>query len=785
MNEHAATIDAESSRIRFTITGAVQGVGFRPFIYRIALDHTLTGNVRNTPEGVVVEIQGTSEQTAAFEHDLHHRLPPLASIVTCERKPLTPREGEEAFEILLSTGGEGHSVLISPDVATCPDCLHDMLDPENPRYLYPFTNCTNCGPRYTITRSIPYDRDKTSMACFPMCEMCRAEYTNPLDRRFHAQPNACPQCGPEVWMTDAAGAERSRGPQAMREAARALAEGRIMAVKGLGGFHLVCDATNAEAVARLRERKNRYGKPLAVMVPDLDTASAVAHVSPAEAKWLSGIERPIVILRRRDDSAALAPGLAPDTSDIGIMLPYTPLHHVLFVHYREFAPDGRIPALVATSGNMSSEPISIGNREALARLGGIADLFLLHNRDILIRCDDSVVRIIDPGDGPAPLFMRRARGFTPRPVFLAEDGPSVFGTGPELKTTLCVTKGNQAFVSQHIGTMENLETFGFYREIAAHLTDILQTSPQAVVRDLHPDYMTSRWADEESGLPVHTLQHHMAHAHAVMAENRHEGRALVLALDGTGYGEDATLWGGEFLLVDNIALTHQRLAHFSPVRLPGGEAAIREPWRIAQAYLHELGITAPQNRPWPWLDAHAPASRMCAVMLERGLNSPVSTSCGRLFDAVAAMLDVSLCVDYEAQAAIRLEAIQAMDESHIYECGLTQRADAADVLDTLALFRQVHNDWQAGVDAGVISRRFHLGLAHALADAAATIAARHGVDTVGLSGGVMHNVTLAESLPRLLAARGLTPLSHRQTSPGDACISLGQADYGMRLLKRS
>ncbi|WP_461210340.1 carbamoyltransferase HypF [Desulfocurvus sp. DL9XJH121] len=781
------------TRKRFTITGAVQGVGFRPFVYRLALEAGLTGSVRNTPEGVIIEVQGGEGTVRGFGHDLHAKLPPLARIVTCEERGLDAAPGEEAFEIVASTGGEGHSVLISPDTATCADCLADIMDPANPRHLYPFTNCTNCGPRYTITRSIPYDRDKTSMACFPMCESCAREYADPLDRRFHAQPNACPDCGPEVRLTDPAGAELARGPEALVALARELASGKVAAVKGLGGFHLACDATNPEAVRTLRQRKNRYGKPLAVMVPDLDAARALAEIPPEEEAWLTGLQRPIVLCPSLAGSP-LAPEVMPDTPFIGLMLPYTPLHHVLFLHYAEALAGFRVPALVMTSGNLSSEPISLGNREALARLSGIADVFLLHNRDILIRCDDSVLRVVRDGGEPKPQFLRRARGFTPSPVFLSQGGPTVLGTGPELKTTLCLTKNDQAFVSQHIGTMENLETFGFYKEIAAHLADILQVAPKAVVSDLHPDYMTTEFAREyarDAGLPVFQVQHHAAHAHAVMAENRFEGRALCLSLDGTGYGEDGTLWGGEALVVDNRALTHERVAHFSPVALPGGEAAIREPWRIAQAFLHNLGIREPGARPWPWLADHARASAVVAQMLDKGVNCPLSTSCGRLFDAVSAMLGLKVTAAYEAEAAIALETAQyvaaqyGLDHDEFYALEMVPQAHGPALLDTRGLFELAYRDWEAGQDPAVISRRFHCGLVHGLAEACAALCAGEGLTHVGLSGGVMLNLTLAQSLPRALRAHGLAPLTHTELPPGDGCISLGQAAYGQRLLARN
>ncbi|MEG6552408.1 Sua5/YciO/YrdC/YwlC family protein, partial [Desulfocurvibacter africanus] len=490
-------------------------------------------------------------------------------------------------------------------------------------------------------------------------------------------------------------------------------------------------------------------KPLAVMVPNLDTARRLAEINAEEERWLTGKERPIVLLRRRPDSP-LAADISPDTQFIGVMLPYTPLHHVLFHHLQ-----GRmdLPALVMTSGNFSSEPINIGNREALRRLADIADLFLLHDRDILIRTDDSVLRVLPTGK---PQFLRRARGFTPTPIFLAGKSPSVLGLGPELKNTLCVTKDDQAFVSQHIGDMENLETLGFHHEIRQHLVSILQISPVALVRDLHPDYLTTAYALEQRELPVLTLQHHFAHAFSVLAEHRHQGPALALALDGTGFGEDGTLWGGEALFVDTQTLERKRLGHFAPAPLPGGEAAIREPWRIAQAYLWACGITTPDKKPWPWLAEHAQASAFVARMLERDVNCPRSTSCGRLFDAVSALLGIKLKIDYEGQAAIVLEQAQDQNvsaESKGYACPLLPSPltpSESTMLDTLTLFRAVHEDFQAGVPTGTISRRFHLGLVAGLAELAAALAERTGVRTVALSGGVMLNLTMSTLLPDAL-----------------------------------
>jgi hydrogenase maturation protein HypF len=761
------------SRQRLTIGGQVQGVGFRPTVYRVALDQGLTGLVRNAPEGVVIEVQGVPETVAGFEAALRIALPPLARITECRVEDIPPEPDEAAFTIQKTTAGQGHAVLISPDTCVCADCLADMADADGPRHRYAFTNCTNCGPRYTITRSIPYDRETTSMACFPMCARCQAEYDDPLDRRFHAQPNACPECGPRLWLTDPEGTELAEHGEAITRTAAMLRDGKLCAIKGLGGFHLACDARNEAAVSELRTRKNRHGKPLAIMVPDLATARGFAEVSEAEAELLASPKRPIVLLRTRQE-AGLAASLAPDTDRIGVMLPYTPLHHVLFDSL-----GAENAALVMTSGNTSGEPICIGNREALRRLSHIADAFLLHDRDILIRTDDSVVRA-QPETGRTQFF-RRARGYTPAPIDLARKLPCVLGAGPELKNTLTYIKGEQAFVSQHIGDMENLATLEFFTEIADHLRGILQVEPVAVVRDLHPDFMSSRWAEQDSGLPCAPLQHHYAHGFAVLAENRHQGPALVLALDGTGLGDDGTIWGGEALLVDTQTLDKRRLGHLAQVALPGGEAAVLEPWRMAKSHLHALGVTEPKERSWTWLDEFAQADRVVAQMLAKGLNCPPTTSCGRLFDAVAGLLGIAHAIHYEGQAAIMLEAAQDHSVTEQYDCPV--REGDPFVLDTLALFRACHDDWRAGVAPGVISRKFHLGLVAGLAELAARLAARTGLSTVGLSGGVLQNLTMSVELPRALEARGLEVLVHHELPPGDACVSFGQAYWGARAIE--
>ena len=861
-------------RLRFVARGQVQGVGFRPFVFSLAREYSLTGFVRNSPRGVVIEVQGADADLAAFAHSLEHRPPPLARLTGLDREECAPLPDESAFVIRQSSAGDSHAVLISPDVRTCPDCLADMATPNNRRFRYPFTNCTNCGPRYSITRSIPYDRTATSMACFPLCPDCKAEYEDPGNRRFHAQPNACPVCGPEVWLVmeeeanqlkrgSAQGATASltrvfagsappttiipvpKGDEALRALAEMLADGGIAAVKGLGGFHLACDAGDDRAVAALRLRKNRPHKPFAVMAAGLEDARRIAGLGPEDEALLTSLEHPVVIcpLLPEAPGTAISPLVSPDTSGVGLMLPYTPLHRVLLDYFAEALRRKQTgqtavrPAiLVMTSGNPGGEPICLGNREALASLGDMADAFLFHNRDILIRVDDSVVRHL-PGRGR--LFYRRARGYVPRPIVLdasagdasAPEGvsapPVVLGAGAELKNTLCLTKGEDAFVSQHIGDMSTLETAAFHLEIREHLSSLLKVRPEAVVRDRHPDYLSSDLAEklaEEAGIPLLRLQHHFAHAHAVLAEHRHRGPALALALDGTGLGEDGGLWGGEVLYVDCSRAggpKHERLAHLAPLALPGGEAAIREPWRIAHALLLRLGLlrtddsgllpevaaagpsgvsepSVPRFAP-PWLPEHANAARLLPRMLERGLNTPWSTSCGRLFDAVSALLGLCNATTYEGQAAIRLEEARGPDAEygaktgrHRYPCPFGPAAQAGAPsgerpdtlqLDTHSLFAAVYADRLRGTPVPIIARRFHESLAAGLAELAAHLAKCRGVSHVGLSGGCFQNVTLTLSLAAALEEKGLIPLLHKDLPPGDGCISLGQAAWGRMVLQ--
>lgn len=783
----------------YIVSGQVQGVGFRPFVYRLALTCGLSGAVSNTPRGVRIEAQGSAAALGAFEQRLKTDAPPLARIVSLTVSPLPVAAAEGEFVIAVSqadTGG-GHAVLVSPDMAVCDACLADMLDPSNRRYGYAFTNCTDCGPRYTITRSIPYDRPRTSMACFPLCGECRREYDDARDRRFHAQPNACPVCGPELWLEYGPRCPRRksvRGGMAVPALLDELRRGRLAAIKGLGGFHLACDALNVAAVRELRRRKKRPHKALAVMVADMDSARTLAEIGPeAEAALLSP-RRPIVICPRRP--GALPAALAPDSNSIGLLLPYTPLHHLLFHPAASGgSPDQALRALVMTSGNAGGEPLCLGNREARARLGDIADVFLFHNRDILVRVDDSVLFADaggpDQGAVPPVMLTRRARGFVPEALsLLPADSPvdSVFAAGAELRHTFCLTRGREAFISQHIGDLSRPGCLDFFEETLRHLLALLEVEPRLVVRDLHPDYASGRVAEafaRQHGLPVLALQHHFAHIHAVLAEHGRLEAALGLALDGSGLGEDGTIWGGELLFVHPGAGVQRRVGRLRPFPLPGGEAAIREPWRTAEALWRqaELADTAP--RPWLHGGGELPgasgAGRAALVplldeMLRRGVNCPLTSSCGRLFDAVAALCGLCGAISYEGQAAVLLEGAQDWTENGAYALPFTEgpmlEADGA------ALFRAAAEDRSGGVPVGRVARRFHRGLAGGLADWARAGADQCGVSVVALGGGVLNNRTLAAELPVELRARGLTPLLPLACPPGDAAVALGQAAWG-------
>jgi hydrogenase maturation protein HypF len=747
-------------RKRIEVRGMVQGVGFRPYVYRLAVARQLTGGIANTASGVAIEIQGEPESVAEFLRALPAEAPPLARVTDFDVREIACN-GDHDFRIHASEKSEAARALIPPDIAVCGDCLRELFDPSDRRYRYPFINCTNCGPRFTIVRSIPYDRPQTSMAAFKLCVRCRVEYDDPANRRFHAQPNACWDCGPHAELWDARG-ERISCDDPVGEAAARLRAGAVVAVKGLGGFHLAADATNPDAVEKLRERKHRVEKPFAVMVPDAEAAAEFCELDGEERVLLLSPERPIVILRRKNPSA-IAASVAPLNPHLGIFLPYTPIHHLLF------AKSG-LRALVMTSGNVSEEPIAIGNSEAVPRLAGLADFFLVHNREILRRCDDSVVR----RSGGRVRQLRRSRGFVPVPVFLEREFPSVLAVGGELKNTICLLQGRRAFVSQHVGDLENAEAFTFFGEAVEHWQNILEIQPDIVAYDLHPDYFSTRWALSQKNIRTIGVQHHHAHIASCMAENHLAERVIGIALDGTGYGTDGRVWGGEILLADYRHF--ERAAHFSYVPMPGGAAAIREPWRMAVSYLRHAFGTEMFRLAIPFVEQIAAAKlRTISQMAERGVNSPLTSSCGRLFDGVAALIGLRHEVNYEAQAAIELEACR--DESAAgrpYSFAVREEGGVVQ-LDPAPVIRAIVEDLLRGAMPAHISQHFHDGLASALAGVTRRLRERAGLNTVCLSGGSFQNVYLAGELEWLLTAEGFRVFTHSQVPAGDGGLSLGQA----------
>lgn len=791
--------DLRGSRIH--VKGIVQGVGFRPFVYGLAKRHGLSGWVRNTSAGVDIEVEGPAAALVAFTEALERDAPPLARIDGVEVAEQTAN-GFTTFEIVDSQPVDGAFQPISPDVTICDDCLRELFDPADRRYRYPFTNCTNCGPRFTIIQDVPYDRPQTTMSPFPMCEACAAEYHDPLDRRFHAQPVACPQCGPHVWLeasprSKGATFERRAKEEAVQEARRLLAEECVVAIKGLGGFHLACDATNEAAVQRLRRRKQRADKPLAIMMADLAAVREHCYVGEAEEKLLLSAARPIVILRRRPTSA-IVPTVAPRQDTLGVMLPYTPLHHLLLAP----AADREGPvagALVMTSGNVSEEPIAYRNDEAMERLAPLADAFLLHDRAIHVRCDDSVVQELPAGlktpdnrdlSPAAPYILRRSRGYAPNPLPLPWEGPPLLAAGAELKNTFCLTRERYAFLSQHVGDLENYETLRAFEEGVDHFERLFRVRPEAVAYDLHPNYLATRYAlarAEREGLPAVGVQHHHAHVAACMADNGLSGERPVIGVsfDGTGYGDDGAIWGGEFLLTDYDG--YERAAHLAYVPLAGGDRAIREPWRMALAWLRQSGL--------PWEQALFPIRHAHSLTKERGpyvldvleqqlatgLNAPPTSSMGRLFDAVAALAGVRQTVHYEAQAAIELEALARKQPG---ENGSYPFAIEIGVIDPRPLIAAVTKDVKAGVDQGVIAARFHNGVAQMVVEMCGHLRRAYALEEVAMSGGVWQNTVLLERTVKALRAKGFTVYLHRQAPANDGGLALGQAAVAARRLQR-
>ena len=815
---------------RFTVTGIVQGVGFRPFVYTLARQHHLGGWVRNTAFGVEILAVGPAPALEAFRVALREQAPPLAMIdaVTEEALPLpgAPLLGaaySPYFIIHHSAAQPGDFVPVSPDVALCADCRRELFDPRDRRYRYPFINCTNCGPRFTIIRSVPYDRPATTMSPFAMCPACRAEYEDPTHRRFHAQPNACPVCGPRLRLTPSPLAAISVNglpavaDDALCAAQRLLAAGGIVAVKGLGGYHLACDAANPAAVTRLRTAKGRGDKPFAVMARDLATVRAFAHVDDEEARLLQTNARPILLLRQRSPWL-LAPTVAPGNPTVGVMLPYTPLHELLLHPSPALSEPPAV--LVMTSGNLSEEPIITADDEAATRLAALADAFLSHDRAIHIHCDDSVVRRFRG----ATLPLRRGRGLAPLPVRLPFALTPVLAVGAELKNTLCLTKSHYAFISQHIGDMENLATLAAFERVYTHFVELFRCAPQAVVCDLHPGYLSTRWARDYAaahGLPLLAVQHHHAHLAALMAEHGlpREAQVIGVVCDGTGYGPDETIWGGE-VLVGGYA-TARRVARLRPTLLPGGDAAVRRPYRISLAQLWDAGL--PWRAELPPLQACPPAERDVLLrQLESGFNCVATSSLGRLFDAVAALAGVRQTIGYEAQAALEFEAqipagapmpapyplplvpyrsprVSPQEGTNVTVEYPLQSPDSALQWvqwewDARPLLAAVVEDVLAGKPVATIAAAFHAALAETFAATCRAVADATGITTVALSGGVFQNTTLlAWTLERLAAygfdgagsAHGLPALVHRQVPPNDGGLALGQALIAHALLDRS
>jgi hydrogenase maturation protein HypF len=776
---------------RISVRGIVQGVGFRPFVYGLAIKHGLNGWVCNTSEDVKIEVEGEAEPIEQFCLELKTKAPPLARIEDIAIS-YHPPVGYGSFEIRHSVAEEGKYQLISPDIATCQACLSELANPDDRRYRYPFTNCTNCGPRFTIIEDMPYDRPKTTMRYFRMCPQCQAEYDNPLDRRFHAQPNACPECGPKVELVDNQGdlviarspATKKSPLDAIAHASQLLREGKILAIKGLGGFLLACDATNDKVVKELRRRKRRSSKPFAIMVADMDEARRHCCVSPEEEKLLTSPQSPIVLMRWKEDSS-VSREAAPNLEYLGVMLPYTPLHDILL-------RDAGLP-LVMTSGNISEEPIAKDNDEALRRLSGIADYFLVHNRDIYSRYDDSVT-VVERGESQVA---RRARSYAPYPIHLTFKAKQVLGCGAEVKNSFCLTKDNHAFLSQHIGDMENMETLEHLDNTISLYKRLFRIEPEIIACDLHPDYLATKYARElaQSGRKLIPVQHHHAHIVSCMADNGLEAPVIGVAFDGTGLGSDRHIWGGEFLVVDYHSF--RRVGHLEYLPLPGGDGAIKRPYRIAVAYILSLLGEGTLNAVIPG-NGSAESSKVAAKQaglgfveqlneveievikrqLERRINSPLTSSMGRLFDAISALAGVRGEIDYEGQAAVELEMAaykeKEADSKESYPYGMI-RDRGVRIVQLGALLSATVEDLKRGTSSGRVSLKFHNTIAQMVNDMCLVIANEHAIKQVALSGGVFQNRLLLRKTVDLLETSGFQVFAHKQVPCNDGGISLGQA----------
>ena len=760
------------------VTGIVQGVGFRPFVYGLAANLDLHGWVCNTSAGVDIHIEGKDLNIASFIEKLSSEKPPLAVIDQLNIKD-APLENFTTFGIRPSTSLEGAFQPISPDVALCTDCERELFDPKDRRYLYPFINCTNCGPRFSIIKDLPYDRPATTMADFPMCDACRAEYENPLDRRFHAQPIACSDCGPFVQLRNSSSGSSLISNidlrlSAVLKARQLLSEGKIVAVKGLGGFHLACDAADEKAVDELRKRKGRAGKPFALMFADMGAIQRYCEVNEEEHALLTGHERPIVLLNMKIKSK-IAKSVAPHMDTLGVMLPYTPLHHLLLNQTDPALAAQPAPfVLVMTSGNFSEEPIAIHNEDALERLSPLTDAFLLHNRDIHIRCDDSVVRAENKGKRKEEtgyrFFLRRARGYAPYPVPLPFDSKPTLAVGGELKNTFCLTRDRYAFLSQHIGDMENIEVYESFEQNVGHLSRLFRVQPELLAYDMHPNYFTTQWAQRSTlnaqRIPI---QHHHAHIASCMADNKLDNRNMIgLSFDGTGYGTDGAIWGGEALLASYTDF--ERVAHLEYLPLPGGDSAIRNPWRVAVGYAESLGLDIADL---PFLESiDAQAVDIVRKQVQKNLNTPLTSSMGRLFDAVAALIGIRNQVKYEAQAAMEMEVLSKgfLSEASPYPLEMEDG-----IIRVGELLKHVIQDVKSNQPAGLIGARFHHAVCVMAVDISRKIRQRTGIKEVVLSGGVWQNQVLFDLTCAGLLRENFIVYTHQQTPANDGGLALGQA----------
>ena len=761
------------------VKGIVQGVGFRPFVYQLANQYGIKGEVANTSSGVIINIEGTRKNIDPFCIDLAEKSPPLAHItsISVHKKPV---KGFTGFTIAKSKGKALRSALISPDVSVCNDCLRELFDPADRRYQYPFINCTNCGPRYTIIYDIPYDRPKTSMKHFKMCKRCQAEYDDPTNRRFHAQPNACADCGPHVTLYDNTG-ERVATQNFIKKTAELLKDGYIVAIKGLGGFHLAVNAENHNAVIRLRKRKHREQKPLAIMSYDIEHIGKYAHIEPEEEKLLTSLQRPIVILKKKEPNS-LSEEVSPRNMYFGTMLPYTPLHYLLLQN--DFI------ALVMTSGNLSEEPIAIDNEDAFKRLSDIADYFLIHNREIYLRSDDSIVK----RTADATRFIRRSRGYIPIPIFLKQKAPQILACGAELKNTVCLTKKNNAFLSQHIGDLENLATYEFFMLTIEHMKRILDIKPEIIAFDLHPDYLSTRYAKEFKDIKKVQVQHHHAHIISCMAENRLDGSVIGLSFDGTGYGTDGNIWGGEVLVAD--AGQFRRAAYLSYVPMPGSAKAIKEPWRMAVSYLYDAFNESFWDLDLPMFkEIDEKKIKIMVDMISKKINSPYTSSLGRLFDGVAAIIGIRNQVFFEGQAAMELEMLIAptlSSEKDQWRAGEKTIAtydyewvskDGYIVL-LEPIIRGVVKDMEKGVHPSEISSKFHMTLICLFSELCEVIRKESGLNRVVLSGGVFQNSILLTGLIRKLEKKSFEVFTHHLVPTNDGGISFGQAMVAAAIASR-